>query len=329
MGEYCWIGSTTYNQVLNAILSEFPDFSYDKLDKHKSYTIGFRHSEFHPLNDTKTPHAWFIQSADLSSLEIKNNENIGLPIQQALSWNYILSSQMNSSINLSNDNVLSTQGSSHPTQGSVNFTQGSLPTNKLPLAHEASARVREILINTSNTALTKYLETGNKEIHYGYIFRSKTGRSPDLTVESELLKHIRQLVYNLPKPFNTILTINELNRMDYVVLRAFMNPEYAYEFIQLFPQFRAKYNEYTTFFENFTQLIILALQNDKKTCDSLEKAVEKSRDKEQRQLYAASVIVKHLRIHYVTNHEQWQNLISEFLMNQKYLNVYFSCLRNY
>lgn len=74
--------------ALNAVMETYPEFSYEKLSKDKSYTIGFRHPSLHPFIDDekKLMRAWFIQSSDLvaarSGLEyINESEDIGIPFQ--------------------------------------------------------------------------------------------------------------------------------------------------------------------------------------------------------------------------------------------------------
>jgi hypothetical protein len=77
------------------VLSVYEDFSYEKLNKNCSYTIGFSHSDFHPFQGTVNPtrkpfvEAWFIQSSNLTKFNngkpfIKFNENIGLPLQKSI-----------------------------------------------------------------------------------------------------------------------------------------------------------------------------------------------------------------------------------------------------
>ncbi len=72
-----WRGKS-YGDALAEVLKQYPDFSYDKLDKAKTYTIGFKHPAHHPFNPMLK--AWFIQST--MNEDISYNEKIGLPFQE-------------------------------------------------------------------------------------------------------------------------------------------------------------------------------------------------------------------------------------------------------
>lgn len=85
VSNYFWLGNKTYEEAFNECVRQYPEFSFDKLNKKFSYSVGFRHHEFHPLlNDPQS--AWFIQSCDLEklnngTLSINYNDNIGIPLQ--------------------------------------------------------------------------------------------------------------------------------------------------------------------------------------------------------------------------------------------------------
>lgn len=59
---YKWIGPLTYREALDDTLTRcgYNDF-WDKLDRNCSYTIGFRHHDFHPLLDDP-PAVWLIKA---------------------------------------------------------------------------------------------------------------------------------------------------------------------------------------------------------------------------------------------------------------------------
>lgn len=102
VNTYNWIAQKTYQDVIDEVLSAYPEFSYDKLDIRKCYTLGFNHSDFHPfrennqLKDSKPEvRAWFIQSVDLNKFDesdpscISFNENIGIPIQESVKFSHL------------------------------------------------------------------------------------------------------------------------------------------------------------------------------------------------------------------------------------------------
>jgi hypothetical protein len=93
VNKYYWCNDITYEDALLQVLSAYPSFSYDKLNKSKCYTIGFRHSSFHPFIESSAVdsigRAWFIRSIDMhhfneSKLSIDYNEDIGLPLQECV-----------------------------------------------------------------------------------------------------------------------------------------------------------------------------------------------------------------------------------------------------
>jgi hypothetical protein len=95
VNDYKWMDTSTYQDTLDNVLSAHPDFSYDKLEKNKCYTIGFTHSDFHPFayTDRKSHQsAWFVRSVDLDKFNnsdgtyISYEEDIGLPLQQRVKF---------------------------------------------------------------------------------------------------------------------------------------------------------------------------------------------------------------------------------------------------
>ncbi len=79
MNDVIWMGPLSYENVLHVLLKQYP-FSWDKLDKQKTYTIGFNHPNFHPFENRGK--LWFIQSTNNSTLEVNITEDIGIPVQE-------------------------------------------------------------------------------------------------------------------------------------------------------------------------------------------------------------------------------------------------------
>lgn len=69
----------TYGEILDECLVNYPDFSYDKLDKEKSYTIGFNHPDLHYLSNKKV---WVVKICNIDDLTCCDCDNIGLDIQE-------------------------------------------------------------------------------------------------------------------------------------------------------------------------------------------------------------------------------------------------------
>lgn len=84
----------SYHAILTELLTHYPEFTWDKLDKNKTYTIGFNHPNFHPFNplgydlksfNTAPGKLWFIQSTNNTTFEINIKEDIKIPLQKL--WN--------------------------------------------------------------------------------------------------------------------------------------------------------------------------------------------------------------------------------------------------
>lgn len=97
VGEYKWNGERTYQSVFDEVMDEYKDFSLDRLETNKCYTVGIKHSAFHPFKeggDADIKRAWFIQSVDVEKVTAQNgsfanavsrSDDIGIPIQKHLS----------------------------------------------------------------------------------------------------------------------------------------------------------------------------------------------------------------------------------------------------
>jgi hypothetical protein len=116
VNSYIWFGTKTYEDVLGDVLGNCPGFSYDRLDKTKCYSIGFKHSDYHPFwegvesKDETTPSTsvWFIRSVDLDKFNEDGNgyvsydEDIGLPVQTRLRFRNV-DGMINSAANAYNN----------------------------------------------------------------------------------------------------------------------------------------------------------------------------------------------------------------------------------
>jgi len=93
VGEYKWDGGRTYQSVFDEVMSGYKEFSMERLEKNKCYTIGIQHSEFHIFKEGRSEdikRAWFIQSVDVRKVTeqkgsfvntISKTDDIGIPIQ--------------------------------------------------------------------------------------------------------------------------------------------------------------------------------------------------------------------------------------------------------
>jgi len=217
MNDCKFMGSKTYMGLLSDIIKQYPEFSFEKLDIHYSYCIGFKHQNMHLFSADKQK-AWFIQKTNLETM-VTDYTNI---------------------TGLENQGIITEK---------PNF---------------------DTLIETNNKALRNYLK--EFRIDFGYILRGEFAESKEqsnILLESTLLKKIRQLIYNFPRELTMNLT-NE-NRLGYIILRAYLNYSNRKIFIDLFPQYQRKFDEYKELINNLVTRIVqcyrnsnIKLTNDKK-----------------------------------------------------------------
>lgn len=99
-------------------------------------------------------------------------------------------------------------------------------------------------------ALDAYLG-GQRPKVLGYILRTKSeavsGKFSDIVIESTLLTQIRKLIYQLPTAGKS-KHVENFKNFDYVLLESYMDFRRRDMFINLFPQFTPKYEEYDALF---------------------------------------------------------------------------------
>jgi hypothetical protein len=97
VGDLSWNDSITFRQALADVMAKYPEFTLERLDKNKCYTIGFHHPAYHPFLEGKAEgevRAWFVEAVDLTKLNVQYglfagaityDDAIGLPLQKAIS----------------------------------------------------------------------------------------------------------------------------------------------------------------------------------------------------------------------------------------------------
>lgn len=302
--DYCWMSGITYFNAIMKIAERYPQFSLARLNKSCSYTIGFRHHDFHPMRSDPEK-LWFIQSCNLIVLNnllvtplsasqfldssasktstqaqpmliINNNCDIGIPIQRPLLFNTDDGVAIMAMLQQYNDNSLDT------------FMRGA----------------KGDFIN---------------EPHYGYFLRPKAHRLDlyDIMFESKVLNLLRKTMYNFPK--KRALGDGELTastRVEYAILRAYLGINIRYPFITLFPQYESTYKRYDDLFNKIASRIIqiISKRNDKKHTDNRIETLAQS--------FADHI--KSTGVN-VTNSEGL-NIILSFLRDQRYLELYFNAI---
>lgn len=301
VSDYKWMGQFTYKDAIGVVAKQYPEFSFEKLSKDHCYTIGFRHNEFHPLL-TDPAKMWLIQVVDLvkinaavPALSTLQNTDIGLPLQ----------------------------------------TKAVLPN----LSYSELMRWMQ---NRNREALNKYLNSVREggaicDIHYGYVLRCSTeslgsgsvaSANCNIILESELLKQIRYNMYNLPKrKYTEAVLITSENRLEYTILRAFLNCSAKHLFITLFPQYVNYYHKYDAIFTKLSNRIVSALRN-KNNRDMVFKSY-KARDTLNSKIdKVAAVQINNIEKSGKVNvmDPVGVNIVMDFIMDKKYLDLYYNCL---
>jgi hypothetical protein len=225
VGNYTWVSDCTYTAAIDDLAKMYPDFSFAKLNPRVCYTIGFRHTNFHPLiNDPQG--MWLIQACNLDIV----------------------------------DNVVISQNGETLPIIHRELPDIGLPTQK-PLAFTIAPQDIFNRITADNeSAKQSYLSmlaSGTARPHYGYFLRSKDATLPDIMLPSNLLQTLQNTIYDLPRKRKQHETpITHKNRLDYVCLRAYLSVFTKFEFITMFPQFSQLYENFDVLFNKLTNRVI-------------------------------------------------------------------------
>jgi len=264
-----WMGPKAYSELLYELLSAnlafveatglrlvqgllAPDdvrLGFDRLDPAYSYTLGFRHPNFHPLPGDPSG-VWSIQTVALSTGEVCYGGGAparrGLPHvrRQAVYDPEALRAQAGAPLSLTRFQEL---------------TEGALEEAKAAIARGGEG-IRPLGLALAD----RTLEGGRNDVHvcplnYGFILRSRdvaaTKEHSDILIESPLLKRVRQLVYQRPgRHLRDDLTHE--TRLEYNALRAYLTVTDRDDFLALHPQFAPKYAKYKEFTENVLHLVL-------------------------------------------------------------------------
>lgn len=229
INNYKWIGNLTYADGLTQSTRGYPDFGFDKLDKTRSYTVGFRHHDFHPLL-ADPARAWFIQSCDVDA---------------------------------ANKGVIST---------TYDDKIGIPPQTLVALPKLDNKGVIAWMTTKNANSLARYFTTLKEmpskcEIHYGFILRGsfdKHSVHTNVMIESELLSNVRRLIYNVPKNeiTDTFGSEGSRERLEYMILRAFLSYNTRFNFLQLFPQFAKQFDTYNDYVSKLIDRVCDGLRNN-------------------------------------------------------------------
>jgi hypothetical protein len=227
VNDYKMIGETTYMQDILAVTARScPEFSFDKLDPAKCYTIGYHHPEFHPMPTEQG--AWLIQVCDLTDL---NSTQPKLTICDVAAANIGIPPQLPVTINIANP-------------------------------REAWARMTDA--NTKSIEALRQSRPHYGYVLRGRAINGRAP-PPDVILESKLFEYIRKNVYNVPKHRDGFTPILPKHRAEFVTLRAYLSNSTKFTYMTLFPQYVPLCKRYDVIFDDLTDRIIKAMRdNDKK-----------------------------------------------------------------
>ena len=233
VGEYRWMGSKTYMEALadafynlsrGAVGYEVPNMEvvFNKLNKTNCYSLGFRHPDFHPFTADGAG-VWMIRSYNLETREEESMDDLGFPQQIEITAESIVPRKTYPGKNDEDyhrrvfDEI-------------VNMNFGALNTFRK---------------SNSNARKNKNTIADSFGINYGFILRApfdKCGYQSNIALESHLYGEIRRFIYNQPYIASAEKEgVTFENRLEYSVLRAYLDFTHKQSFITLFPQFDANF----------------------------------------------------------------------------------------
>ena len=153
------------------------------------------------------------------------------------------------------------------------ITPGYVPA-KIPAQTKPNIKWAEMVIN-NKSALANFrqdvrMRYNTPRIHYGYILRSKSDGG-DYLLESDLLKYIRQMLYNVPKD----IKLDHKTRIDYIVMRAAMSATDR-DFLSLYPQYKDKHMEFRRKLDEIARTIVNSMRQGRRDIEPAELNILKS-----------------------------------------------------
>ena len=307
VNTFIWFGTKTYEDVLRDVLENYPDFNYDALDKTKCYSIGFKHSEYHPFREgrpvmpasvvpvaTTTP-----TTIDASETKAETKEDVPAVADTAVAApaKPTTSAWFIRSVDLDKFN---TNGRDYI---SYNDNIG------LPIQERMRFNNMNDMLALANNAYTNYKTRGM--INYGYLICFD---DRNYLIESSLLRNIRQIFYT--NRFSKL--DDEFDKKTYIVVNAFLDAEKHDVFKTLFPQ----YNDMFKILEDKTERLVKILVAIIETSRGPTKFVTKSMDD-----IVAMSLYEHLnKIMTIKIYEKKAitNLLYTFICNVKYTNMFYT-----
>ncbi len=249
-----FINHKTYFDILSEILTYYPDFSLNNLNKDKCYTLCMKYHLYHPfienmhMNNNKLV---FLQSVDMfqfnnyKKLIINETEELGIPINHQ-----------------------------------YELTQ----FNNLESIYN--------ILNNEITRFKKEKTLHNYEPIFGIILRSKnftkTKNYSNILIESNLMSKIRNLIYNhtftkqlhfynvLDKFNNMNINKNYYNMLNLISLKIFLTKKDMNLFILLFPEFKSVMKMYDYMIKYMARYLIKNVHIFEYNINNIDKILKNS-----------------------------------------------------
>lgn len=308
VSNYKWIGPKTYTEAFSDVAAMYPNFSFAKLDPNCSYTIVFRHPDFHQFAAGSTMYASVISCFNVTTCKQVYKFDIGIEGQKPVDMK----------------TVMQLDDAAEPTQKEqftyLQQSNSNALNNYLAAVVTANA--------TPDQVLARAKTADPASIHYGYILRSGTA---NVILESTLLKKIRQFMYNLPRgdKLKELLAagviIDNTTRTRYCTLRAFLSPADRKLFFDLFPQFHADTVQYATMLSQLSLRILNCFKNKKARSRLSTSTVDSTTS-------TNSVMLDRIAVHmfdYISSKEKLnvygsdsQSIINDYIVDSRYTDLY-------
>ena len=238
-----WGGDETYAEVLFELLAKRPTISaatglrlrrgllcvddvrvdFQTLDREQCYTIGFCHSNFHPMA-ADPPGVWNIQSVDLASGVAMAAGLPGIPRQAAYN----------------REDLVRLVGCQDVRRRGIRVEDLEL------ISRSALADAKSSIAGKPVPRLLAF----NTSSNYGFILRSlRPEVCLDVLYASPLLHRVRHLIYSRRPP-------QQVQSVGYNNLRVFLCPSDRSDFLELFPEFAPCFVIHETFVNNVVDLVI-------------------------------------------------------------------------
>jgi hypothetical protein len=315
-----FINNKTYKDILLEILTYYPEFSFNNLDKSKCYTLCMKYYLYHPfienihMNNNKLI---FLQSVDMNEfnnnkkLVINETENIGLPISQQYSMNQFES-----------------------------------------LSHIFNS------LNNEITRFKKEKMFSNYEPIFGIILRStnysNTKNYSNILIESNLMSKIRNLIYNhtftkklnfynvLDKFNNMMIDKNYYNMINLISLKVFLTKKDMNLFMLLFPEYKPIMKMYDYMLKYMTKYLIKNYHIFDYNINNIDKILKNNLTLETNELPSDmpvnfNILNKLLLILYIDiknkklnlNVDEQYDIVYDYLNNVAFLDYFYSYFYQY